>query len=83
MKLFLIEQHENGGYDCYDSAVVAAENEDIAKGIDPRDGGTMVFDKSWLGSHWCSDIEFVIVEYLGEAKEGTERGVICASFNAG
>jgi len=27
--------------------------------------------------------EFVNVEYVGEAKEGSKKGVVCASFHAG
>ena len=32
---------------------------------------------------WCSRIEQVDVEYIGEAKKGMKKGVILASFNAG
>ena len=38
MKLFLISQKENNDYDTYDSAVVAAENEEIAKEMNPHNG---------------------------------------------
>lgn len=73
MKLWFISQpNENVDYDTYDSAVVAAETEEEAKVIQP----------SRFGSGWCAP-EDVAVEYLGEAKEGTVKGVICASFNAG
>lgn len=82
MKLFLISQDKNQGYDTYDSAVVIAENEEQAKNI-------RIDDYSW------PDPEFVKVEYLGEAVEGLKaerwfvpnhpanKYVICASFNAG
>jgi hypothetical protein len=81
MKLFLISQEENNDYDTYDCAVVAAENEEIAKEINPSDGLPMVWGKTY--SSWCKSADFVSVEYLGEAKDGTEQGVICASFNPG
>lgn len=83
MKLWKISQRENNNYDTYDSAVVAAESEEIARHTSPR-GGRME-PKDWHNQFgvWCSAAKHVSVEYLGEAKEGTEEGVICASFNAG
>ena len=81
MKLFKISQDENNNYDTYDSAVVAAENEDIAKAMSPYDGGPI--DSEAKYPSWCRSPDFVTVEYLGEAKDGTQKGVICASFNAG
>jgi hypothetical protein len=32
---------------------------------------------------WITDLSHVQIDYLGEAVEGTEAGVVCASFNAG
>lgn len=81
MKLYLILQTENNYYDTYDSAVVAAESEDIARKIDPSGNGLTLWNEP--DSAWCKTQEAVKVNYLGEAKEGTEVGVICASFNAG
>jgi hypothetical protein len=78
MKLYLISQNENNGYDTYDSAVVAAKDEEDASHIHPSGTG---WDNDW-GS-WVSP-EGVQVECLGTAKPGTKAGtVICASFNAG
>lgn len=78
VKLYLIEQSVNNDWDTYDSAVVAAEDELAALNTHPN-------GKSWarwdIGS-WCPS-DKVTVTYLGEAKEGTKAGVICASFNAG
>lgn len=79
MKLWLISQTENGGYDTYDCAVVLAETHEAAKTVNV--GG------SWA---WCAP-EFVTVKYLGEAVEGLKGeldtmdgpDIICASFNAG
>ena len=80
MKLWLISQEKNMEYDTYDSAVVAAETEAEARLIHPNghdwDGKATAYD-SWTAS------EFVKVEYIGVAKDGTKSGPICASFNAG
>lgn len=81
MKLYLLEQISVTGYDTYDSCVVCALNEDIAKSIYPG------------GSNWDTEgqrdwpqkenrITQVTATYLGEAVD-CEQGVICASFNAG
>ena len=77
MKLWLISQKVYGGYDTYDSEVVAAETEAAARETPPRgpDDGEAV--SSWAEPAFCK------VEYLGEAKPGTEAGVICACFHAG
>ena len=85
MKLYLISQDEENGCDTYDSAVVAAESEEIARNIDPSKDGQLITEAEWnkfYGS-WCNKPELVTVRYLGEAVEGTEQSVICASFNAG
>ena len=78
MKLFKISQSERCGYDTHDSAIVAAEDEDDAASIHPGYGK---WDDKY-GS-WASSPAKVCVEYLGEATDGIERGVIIASFNAG
>ena len=78
MKLFLISQTENDDYDTYDSAVVCAQDEDEARNIQP---GCHQFGDKW--SDWCSSPEKVTVKCVGEAADGIDRGVVCASFNAG
>ena len=100
MKLWLISQGINNGYDTYDSAVVAAETELEARQTYPSVGDFEYYykDGSWFwtwdahpelgakkesGGCWANNAEQVDLEYLGEAKPGTEAGVICASFNAG
>ena len=76
LKLWLISQEENTGWDTYDSAVVAAKTEEEARLINP-DGG-------WnLSSAWCSSPDKVHIEYLGIATEGVEPGIVLSSFNAG
>jgi hypothetical protein len=80
MKLFLISQDQNGDYDTFDSAVVAAPDEETARGMDPN-GRPADWGHRW--SAWCSGPEFVTVRYIGEAAPDVEQGSICASFNAG
>lgn len=76
MKLYLLEQDENGGYDTYDAIVVCAENEEDAKSITPN--GSDDYCPSW-----ASSTDNIVCTELGTAKKGIERGVILASFNAG
>ena len=69
-------------YDEFDAAIVAAETEDDARTIQPSnrtDLGSGVPEK-YVG--WVPPDQ-VSIEYIGEAKPGTKRGVILASFNAG
>lgn len=72
MKLFLLSQNSNTGYDTFDSCVVIAESEEIARTITP----------SYGSSGWVH-FSVVTVEYLGEAKEDSTQGLVLASFNAG
>lgn len=96
MKVYLISQDINDGYDTYDSAVVIAENEDAARKISPSpfrvyseelQGFAFEYSDGRLErdefSSWVDDPDQVEVEYLGEAKEGSKPGTVCASFNAG
>ena len=78
MKLYLIKQDENNGWDTYDSAVVVAANVEEAKKINP--GGK----EDWNSNYptWASDYEKVTATCLGTANRKT-RGLVCASFNAG
>lgn len=81
LKLYLIEQNHNDDYDTYDSAIVCASTPEEACNIHP--GG----DNAWDGkkdtyNSWC-DMKYVTAEPIGHASNGVERGVVCASFNAG
>lgn len=81
MKLWKISQDRNLTYDTYECAIVAAGSEDVAKRMHPEDGHDITKDaRSW---DWVTDPDSVECEYLGEAKPGTEQGVLCASFIAG
>ena len=79
MKLWSIENENGAYYDDYDSAVVAAETEEIAKTIHPNGSDIAPFKCG----DWVLTPEQVSCKYLGEAKEGTSQGVIFASHNAG
>jgi len=78
MKLFKISQNVNNDYDTYDEAIVCAKDEKEAKSIHPN-GNLSYNDKE---ESWCPKKD-VKVEYIGEAKKGLKKGVICASYNAG
>jgi hypothetical protein len=81
MKLFKIVSPEPFGYETYDEAVVAAEDEASARATHPS-GDNDCWGEKYFNSWGCSPQE-IQVTYLGEAVEGTEAGVIVASFNAG
>jgi len=82
MKLYLISQTVNNGYDTYDSAVVCAPDEETARRMDPGgEGGAMVNPED--NYCWTNDLANVKVDYIGKAKPGTLQHVVCASFNAG
>lgn len=83
MKLFKISQSINNDYDTYDSAVVAAPNEAIAKTIHPGSDKS-VEEGTGVDRYctWCRQND-VKVEEIGKAKDPHFVGVLCASFNAG
>ena len=83
MNLYLLLQNDNRGYDTYDSLVVAAISSEDASQIGPsedyfREQGSYHYDRTWARSP-----ESVKVTLIGVAIEGTERGIILTSFNAG
>jgi hypothetical protein len=88
MNLYKISQDSNHDYDTYDSAVVCAENEEVARNMNP---GSLIDEDppkliDWLNHPeyaWCKNPDLVKVELIGSAAPGLPQGVICASFNAG
>ena len=80
MNLYYLSQDQNRGYDTYDAMVVAAESEQDARTIGPY--GNIPRD-DYNDDCWAHTPDHVDVRLLGEAKEGTERGIILSSFNAG
>jgi hypothetical protein len=83
LKLYRISQNENNDWDTYDSAIVAAENEDDARRTWPGEYGGWESAIPARLSGWCSAPELVNVELVGTAAPGVPVGVVLASFNAG
>ena len=95
LNLYLISQTVNNGYDTFDSAVVAARDEEDARSINPegiwsgdnnpvlltptREEIVDIKDEPYA---WTRR-ENVKVEFIGVGSPDIKRGVICASFNAG
>jgi len=69
-------------YDQFDSAVVAAESPEDAKTIHPNttDDPVPYHEPDYS---WTNDLSKIEVILIGKAIDGTKRGVILASFNAG
>ena len=83
MKLYLLTQRQNTGYDTFDSMVVSAPDEGTAVAINPF-GETYGECDNWAHSgSWANYPDAVACTYLGEAAEGTKTDVIISSFNAG
>ena len=80
MKLWLISQDANSGYDTFDALVVAAKTEGAARLLHPE-GVDADWDYTYTA--WCRTPDQVEVELIGNAKPGTKEGIILASFNAG
>jgi hypothetical protein len=93
MRLWIISQTDNDDYDTYDCAVVAAETEQEARLTSPshykwidgkwryqRTDGSEIVEE--YRTTWTTP-DKVKVELIGEAVEGTQQGIILASFNAG
>ncbi len=78
MKLWLISQKVNTGYDTYDSAVVAAETEEQARKTSPA----ICSFRDYTLEQWAIP-EHVTVKYIGDADPSVAAGVVLASFNAG
>ena len=82
MNIYYLFQDKCTGYDTYDSCVVMAESEEEAKSFHP-DGGKLMPENEWYQSSWPSDPSDISCKLIGKAAKGIEKGVICASFNAG
>ena len=80
MKIYLLEQNEQRGYDTYDSCIVAADSPDEAARMHPR-GGTIPLNPSQ--DTWADNPMNVKVTLIGYALPDTKKGVVLASYNAG
>lgn len=76
MKLYLLENMEFDYYygDMYDSIIVAADSEDLAKRTQPDSCN------DWKSTAWASSPNNVKVTYIGEAAPNVESGVLFESF---
>lgn len=83
LKLYLLTQNDVHGYDTYDSLVVAAESEAAARLIGPTSDHKFGDNSRLHSQTWTPDPAEVNVKLIGIAAEGTTKGVILASFNAG
>ena len=72
MNIYLLSQDENKNYYRYDSAVVAAKNEEQAI--------YMAGCRLGIGDTWTDDA-FVKIKLIGSCAQGIETGIICAAFN--
>lgn len=84
LKLFLLTQNKNSGYDTYDSCIVAASTPEEAVKMQP-DGGTIddVSD-GYKEYYWSwANPEDIVCKFIGDAAVDFECGVVLASFNAG
>lgn len=80
MHLYMITQDVNNDYDTFKGAVVAAASTEDARMTPPSDYIDMSNPEP--NYSWCR-AQDVSVTYIGEAADGTEPGVILASFRAG
>jgi hypothetical protein len=86
MNIYKIERTDGASYDEYDSAVVIAPDEEMARRMNPgKPNGELMTDEDWRKtfSTWVKSPHLVEVNYLGRADEGLAQSVIVASFNAG
>jgi hypothetical protein len=86
MYLYLITRNDDGDYDQYDSAVVAAPDEATAKDLIERNS------EYWTNHTWKREGESfkaeynkldITIELIGTAIGEMPTGVVVASFNAG
>jgi hypothetical protein len=82
MKIYLLKQRQNTGWDTFDSCVVCAESTEDARMIHPYDREFVPNDDDEYAA-WAFDLDAIEVTEIGTANEDQKRGVICASFNAG
>jgi len=84
MNLYKLTQAINTDYDTYDSCVVASESESDAVTIRPdRRNNQDDWEVYEWASVWADYSTEVKCKLIGQAIEGTVRGVIIYSFNAG
>lgn len=91
MKIYLVTQNVQVGYDTHDAMVVIAVDEEAARKLHPDMEGedqswNMPLDHEWWKERqysWAPSPEEVEVELLGEIQEECLPRVVLSSFNAG
>ncbi len=92
--IFLVKRPENEprDYDEYDSFVCVAIDEKEARRTSPGNYSTWSEKyEAWVSCDgepqtyhgWTTNIEALEVTRVGDAADGMEVGIVCASFNAG
>jgi hypothetical protein len=94
MKIYLLTQNQNRGWDTYDSCVVVASSPEEARLMHPE--GERVWDgREWIYANgtdpslqylrkdWAYHPDNVTFEEIGTANGGDRPRVVCASYNAG
>jgi hypothetical protein len=81
MNIYLISRADEGGYDQYENAIVVAKNAKDARTIHPS-GNNDEWAEGRILQNWVAKKK-VIVDLVGVAKKGVERGVLCASYYNG
>jgi hypothetical protein len=86
LNIYHVSCGEDLGYDSYSEFVCIAETEDDARMTHPTGG--IVYSKEKCGwssnyGEWTNNIQGLIIEKLGEAKNGESPRVVVASYHAG
>lgn len=92
MKLWLMHRRDDdqGGYDTFDSCVVAAETEENARLTHPygldyiwtgKNWRTSAHPNGWFDHTWTAPGKLIVREIATSTSE--PAGAVCASFNAG
>jgi len=81
MNLYLVSQGSQSSSMAFESMVVAAPSKKVAANMHPETGEPIVWDFHPRADNWpwAGEPDDVDVEYIGKAKAGTPRGVICVS----
>ena len=85
MNIYLVTQDINRDYDTYDSFVVVASDEIVARHTHPSPFAYdhwFVDEESVHIADWASPID-VNVKLIGTTDKYNETTIICSSFNAG
>lgn len=83
LNIYLVTRVDSWTYDDYDSMVVAAESEEVAKTISPNRGQDFYNFAQYKFCGWVSSPVLLTVTFLGHAGKNVKPGLILASYNAG